>query len=261
MKIAAVELPDGLRADFPQFQTLSDELEKADAALVVLIELPFGTWPATHERFDPARAIAFVQNHERQAPSLATLPTGAVLTTRPRMGERRLVNEAILQKGTDLRVLRQKRIFPQEPGYFEQSWFETEGRDEGLQQFGEVSVGTLVCTELMFPELAREIGRRGAHVIAVPRATGDVESWILAARMAALVSGCYVITSNRRTGSSQGQTFAGTGMIVAPGGEMLALTSETTTCICAHIDLDRVRSAQASYPCYVREQTAETAPA
>lgn len=59
-------------------------------------------------------------------------------------------------------------------------------------------LGVLLCTELMFTEWARHYRRQGAHVIAVPRASGmSMRKWHTAAAMAAIVSGCYVLSSNR----------------------------------------------------------------
>ena len=107
----------------------------------------------------------------------------------------------------------------------------------------------------MFNEHARGYGRRGAQVLLVPRAVGHASlgRWRVAMRMAAIVSGCYVLTSNRNGVDAKGQRFGGAGWIVDPGGEIVAQTSEATPVVFHEIDTDLVARAQRDYPCYVRD--------
>ena len=47
--------------------------------------------------------------------------------------------------------------------------------------------------------------------------------WDAAARMAAIVSGCYVLSSNRVSyGARSGQRFGGHGFAYSPAGDLLA---------------------------------------
>jgi N-carbamoylputrescine amidase len=106
----------------------------------------------------------------------------------------------------------------------------------------------------MFNELARRYGRSGAQVILVPRATGEsLERWLVATRLAAIVSGCYVCSSNRAGSDSRGQKFGGGGWIVDPKGELVARTSSYHPVASCEIDLNIVNAAQKEYPCYVKE--------
>jgi N-carbamoylputrescine amidase len=72
-------------------------------------------------------------------------------------------------------------------------------------------------------------------------------------KMAAIVSGCYVLTSNRSGMDSKGQEFGGRGWIVDPNGDMVAQTSAASSVATYTVDLDHVATAQREYPCYVRE--------
>jgi len=56
-----------------------------------------------------------------------------------------------------------------------------------------------ICTEMLFTDLAWNIGRAGAHIIAAPRATGGHRRWRLAASLMGIVSGCFVASANRRS--------------------------------------------------------------
>ncbi len=77
--------------------------------------------------------------------------------------------------------------------------------------------------------------------------------WLVAMRMAAMVSGCYVLTSNRTGTDSSGQLFGGRGWVVGPYGDLVAQTSATTPVVFHEIDTDFVARAQSEYPCYVEE--------
>ena len=116
----------------------------------------------------------------------------------------------------------------------------------------------LLCTELMFNEWARHYRRRGAHVIVVPRASAaSVANWHVAARMAAIVSGCYVLSSNRVSSQLERcnaePLFGGVGFAYSPTGELLHETSAELPFAVVQIELDRVRHAQRNYPCNVPE--------
>jgi N-carbamoylputrescine amidase len=107
----------------------------------------------------------------------------------------------------------------------------------------------------MFNECARRYGRRGGHVILVPRAVGraSLGRWLVAMRMAAIVSGAYVLSSNRQGLDSKGQLFGGSGWIIDPDGNLVAETSPALPVVFHEIDTDLVLRAQREYPCYVRE--------
>ncbi len=71
----------------------------------------------------------------------------------------------------------------------------------------------------MYNEWARSYGRQGAHLIVVPRASEQsFECRKTAAAMAAIVSGCYVVSSNRVGISGSELEFGGKGFAFAPDG-------------------------------------------
>jgi|GEM_PF-5835319 len=86
---------------------------------------------------------------------------------------------------------------------------------------------------LEFNEWARLYGKQGVHIIAVPRAL----------RMAAIVSGAFVLSSNR-----VGREFSGYGWIVSPEGEVISSTSRDEKFVTVSIDLREAELAKRSYP-------------
>ncbi len=100
----------------------------------------------------------------------------------------------------------------------------------------------------MFNEWARLYGRRGAHIIAVPRATFTIDRWLVASGMASIVSGSFVLSSNRVGGN-----FSGRGWIISPEGEVIAETSRGEPFVTLTIDLKEAELAKKTYPRYIPE--------
>ena len=71
--------------------------------------------------------------------------------------------------------------------------------------------------------------------------------------MAAIVSGCYAISSNRAGIDQKGQEFGGGGWIFDPFGDLIAETSPERPVVSADLDLALVERAQQEYPCCVSE--------
>lgn len=249
MRIAFCELPDGTMPHDEGWARLSARVAAESPDLMVMNELPFGPWLAAAAEADPVRAAASVDLHRDGVAALRALNARAVLTSAPALSQGRLVNEAVLVEPDDCRVIHQKQYFPDEPGFYEARWFSATRPGFAPVAVGELVVGVLLCSELMFNEWARHYRRCDANVIAVPRATGSSHArWKTAAAMAAIVSGCYVVSSNRVGGG-----FGGKGFALAPTGELIAETDAEDPVRSIEIDLTEVRRAQASYPCYLRE--------
>jgi N-carbamoylputrescine amidase len=68
----------------------------------------------------------------------------------------------------------------------------------------------------------------------------------MAACMAAVMSGCFVASTNRR--SLDSAAFAGRSWLVSPEGEMLCETSADTPYRTVEIDLDEATQAKDTYP-------------
>lgn len=228
-------------------------LSASQSDLVLLNEMPFGDWLPVDPRFDGAKAADAVRMHEDALDGLNQIEAAQVFTSRPIVGETKLLNEAFALKQGEYTPLHRKHFFPAEAGFYESSWFERPKTDFAVHDLGAVKVGVLLCTEIMFNEWARHYGRMKADLILVPRASGvRTDYWQTALAMAALVSGCYVMSSNR-VGQEGDVTFGGKGFAYAPGGELLGETSADEPVKVIDLDLDRVRGAQAEYPCYVED--------
>jgi N-carbamoylputrescine amidase len=256
MKVAVCETTPELTAGSAAWNTLRRVLDAEGPDLFVLNEMPFGKWIAAAPTVDDDVWKRACDVHEEGVARLHELGCPVVVASRARELEGRRVNEAFVWTPSDgARGAHTKQFFPDEEGYYEARWFEGGDRHFNVVPAGELGAGFLLCTEVMFNEYARHYGRGGAQVILAPRAGGkaSLHRWLVAMRMAAIVSGCYVLTSNRGGTDSNGQIFGGRGWVIDPEGDLVAQTSESTPVVFHELDKDCVTRAQGKYPCYIKE--------
>lgn len=254
MRIAFVESPEGLTVDAPEWGRLSRQITSVAPEALVTNEMPFGPWLAEADTFDTEAAMASIVAHEAGLAALTGLGIPIVLSSRPVRSGKKLANEGFALVDGDYRFAHQKHYFPDEPGFYESTWFRTERTGFDVVEAGKLKLGFMLCTELMINEWARHYRRQGAQLIVAPRATGSsVERWKTAAAMAAIVSGCYVVSSNRVGQTSKELTFGGKGFAFAPDGTLISETSAEANVVAFDLDSDRVAHQQSQYPCYVRE--------
>lgn len=256
LKVGVCEAPAELLPGSAEWNELCGLVSREQPDLFLMNELPFGSWIASGKEFDAQTWKDNRALHEEGTRRLGELGAGTVACTRPNECRGRRVNEGFLwAQGQDVNAVHTKQYFPDEEGYYEKRWFEAGERDFRVTKGGALRAGFLICTEVMFNEHARRYGRNGANVILVPRTVGktSLERWKVAMRMAAVVSGAYVLSSNRQGKDYRGQEFGGKGWIVDPNGDVVAETSAANPVVFHEIDTEFVTRAQKEYPCYVEE--------
>lgn len=115
-----------------------------------------------------------------------------------------------------------------------------------------IPVGLLICYELRFSDLAYDLVRLGAQVIAAPSAfySPRHDHWMTLSEGTALHNLCYVVASNQighRTDPAR--DFCGRSVIVDPWGIAIATASDKECVIAAELDfayLQNVRERVAS---------------
>lgn len=253
MRVAFVEWPEALEADSAEWVGVADRVVAARPDILITNELPFGDWIAEQPAFDAERSRQSIDAHTEGLEALAKLGIPAILSSRPVPAEGLLANEAVAIENGVVRPLHRKTYFPEEPGWYEASWY-VPGRDGFVAgTVGGLTTGVMLCTDAMFNEHARGYGRQGAALIAIPCAAGTAtENWLTAGKMAAIVSGSCVVSSNRVGRSRAGTVFGGTGFAFAPDGTLLAATDPSNPLRVVEIDPERAARQRSEYPCYVR---------
>lgn len=254
LRIAFVEWPEALSTHDAQWDQLRDSVTAARPDILITNELPFGPWLAENAIFSQDEAQLSIDAHGKGLERLIDLKLPAVISSRPVWNGKRLANEAFAIESGSVRPLHRKQYFPNEPGWFESEWYRGDASGFGVAEVLGIKVGVLLCTEAMFNERARAYGRQGASLLVIPRASGaDIDSWKIAGAMASLVSGAYVVSSNRIGVAKGGTRFGGGGFAYAPHGRLLAVTAPANRVLTLELDPTVPELARREYPCYVPE--------
>lgn len=254
LRIAFVEWPEALSTTDSRWSELRKSVTAAHPDILITNELPFGPWIAENASFCERDAQSSLRAHEEGLRGLIELHVPAIISSRPVWSGKRLANEAFVLERGAVRPLHRKQYFPNEPGWYESEWYAADSSGFEVAEVLGIKVGVLLCTEAMFNEHARAYGKEGASLIVIPRASGaDIQSWQIAGAMAALVSGAYVVSSNRVGQSYRGTQFGGGGFAYAPQGRLLSATSSARPVQVFELDVKMCESAQRNYPCYVPE--------
>jgi len=109
------------------------------------------------------------------------------------------------------------------------------------------SVGLMTCYDLRFPELARELVRRGAQLLVAPSAwvagPGKVDHWRTLVKARAIENTVYVAAVGQ-----PGPRYTGHSMVAGPSGELVAELADGDHLLTASIQLDRLEQARADNP-------------
>jgi len=246
----------GLESDW---NGLVAHVREQASALVLLPEMPFYPWPFVEQNPSAEVWRQACEAHERWMGRLEELAPAVVLGTRPIDQDGLRQNEAFVwDAASGYKAVHRKYYLPNEPGFWESSWYSRGGGAFEACDVAGVRVGVLVCTELWFLERARAYGREGAQVIVCPRATPrySAEKWLVGGRAASIVSGAYCLSSNRAGPGpgGEGTAWAGVGWVVEPdSGRLVGTTHERSPFLTVEIDAALADAAKSTYPRYIAE--------
>ncbi len=115
--------------------------------------------------------------------------------------------------------------------------------------FGKV--GTVICYDLRFPELIRQIAILGAiiTVVAAEWPHPRLAHWRILNQARAIENQSFILAVNR-TGVSKNTHFCGNSMIIDPWGEILAEANEAEEILIAELDLTQVTKVRNTIPCW-----------
>jgi len=254
MKVTVCELRNckGLLAE--EWQQLQEHVYREQSELLLLPEMPWSAWLAEEAEVDVQRWLEAVQLHEQGLSRLSELGC-AVVSTRPVLREGIPFHEGFLvEKDGRYQALHDKVYLPEEPGWWEASWYRPGQGGFALHDAECGRMGMLICTELWFSDRARDYMRAGIELLLCPRATGagSTGKWLAAGRYASVVSGAFGLSSNFSSGEEDASQWGGCGWIIEPEeGELLGRTTRDEPFLSVDIDLEQARAAKRSYPRYV----------
>jgi N-carbamoylputrescine amidase len=255
VKVTVCELPNDPPELDRVWQALVAHVREAKSDLVVLPEMPFHRWVAHSREFREEDWLETVRAHDRWMPRLDDLSPAVVAGTRPVIRQGARLNAAyVRESGGEPRFVHSKYYLPDEPGFWESSWYQRGDGDFRAATTGRGRIGFLVCTEIWFNRHAREYAEQDVQLLICPRATprSSTDKWVAGGRTAAVVSGAFCLSSNLGGTTPQGGDYAGTGWVIEPEeGEVLGLTSTDQPFVTVDIDLGVADAAKRTYPRYV----------
>ncbi len=114
------------------------------------------------------------------------------------------------------------------------------------------TMGLSICYDLRFPELYRELTRRGAKVLFVPAAfthrTGT-DHWEALLRARAVENFCYVVAPAQVGRHNDQRESYGRAMVVDPWGQILAQAPDYDCVISAELDFAYLADIRRRMPC------------
>jgi predicted amidohydrolase len=216
----------------PQFGRISDNIEKAtslmvsiDADLIVLPELSFSGYVFTSrdEASSMAESVPDGFTMKRMAELSARLDCGIIYGF-PEYHKGNLYNScAFVSPGSEIEVYRKLHLY-----YYEKDWFEAGDKPLNVFEFRGCRIGMMICYDWIYPEVARTLALRGAHLICHPA------NLVMSHCQNAMITRClenriFTLTANRIGREARGEfdfEFTGESQILSPEGKILYRASK-----------------------------------
>lgn len=257
MKVTVCQLdnrPDYLQA---MLDKLAAYIKEENSDFLLLPEMCFSPWLAADPVPDANRWHTAVSSHNQHIAKLDQLGARAIMGTRPIIRENgSFRNEAYIWTAeSGPQTVHEKYYLPDEPQYWENSWYDRGERRFDLARALGMRLGVQICTEMWFFEWARHYAKARADILCVPRGTphSTLPKWLAGGQVAAVCSGAYCLSSNLWNPPGGNTDLGGMGWIISPDGDILATTNEDRPFATAEIDLELAQRSKSTYPRYVPE--------
>ena len=257
MRVSVCELPNSWTESDIYWNKLIHHLETEKSDMLVLPEMPFFEWVTKSDKVDTRLWEQAVKAHDKWIDRLYELPVAMTIATRPVIENSRHLNRGfIFTREKGVITVHDKYYLPDEPGYYEASWYE-KGEDHfNIIHINGLRIGFLICTEIWFTQRARQYLNQGIDILVCPRATpkSKVDIWVTGGKAAAIVSGAFCLSSNYNGPNTREEDFGGTGWIIEPErGDVLGTTTLDQNFLTLDIDINDAKNAKITYPRYVKE--------
>ena len=112
-------------------------------------------------------------------------------------------------------------------------------------------IGMTICYDVRFPNLYRELAKKGADFISIPAAftyTTGLAHWHSLIRARAIENGCFVFAPAQVGNHENGRKTYGHSMIVDPWGKVISSATNRKGIIYAKVDPTLVRKSREKIP-------------
>lgn len=185
--------------------------------------------------------------YARKISSLAKQSNTSIIYGYPEIDNNQLFNSAQLFDNNGLPIANhRKKLLP--PTADESKIF-TPGKENSIFSIKGIKSAIVICYELEFPEVIRELTLQGVELILAP--TGQSSHWPAAAlyncRTRAFENGVFLAYANS-TGNLNGIHFMGESKIIGPDGLDIANAGLDERLITAEIDTKKIISVREKLP-------------
>jgi len=237
MRITVCELPDDPAALLPAWDALMTQVRREASELVLLPEMPFCPWFAGSRHFDAVVWQKAIAAHDDWELRLHEAAPAVVAGARPVDFGAERYNEAFLwHSELGSHPVHAKSLLAEEHGVWETAWYNRAAPEFTPVQVGAANVGFLIGTELWMMNQVQAYGLEGVDLLLTPRSTSAeaAQTWLAAARVAAILAGAYVLSSNRVSACGG---FGGQGWIIDPDGNVAGLTDKRHPSVTLDVDI------------------------
>ena len=185
--------------------------------------------------------------YAKKISTIAKKSNTAIVYGYPEINNNQLFNSAQLFNNDGLSIANHRKTLL--PPTAEESKIFTPGKESSIFSIKGIKSAIVICYELEFPELIRELALQGVELIIAP--TGQSSLWPAAAlfncRTRAFENGIFVAYANS-TGDLNGINFMGESKIIGPDGLDLANANIGEKLIAAEIDTDQISLVREKIP-------------
>lgn len=256
MRVTVCQLPEDQEQLDIALAALKEHLVAAESQFLLLPEMPFSKWLPRTQAVDPNLWQQAVVQHQQRNRDFQQLGVRCITGTQPILSQQVPYNEAFVwQHDSGMAPVHRKYYLPEEPEFWEASWYRKGPKSFKTFQATHVRVGFLICTEMWFTDCARSYAREGIELLLCPRATAGYskDKWVAGGIAAAVMAGAFCLSSNRGGKDACGMEWAGCGWIISPEGEVLGKTDSQNPFLTLDLDLSEAHDAKTTYPRYISE--------
>ena len=257
MKVTVCQLSNEISQFEQEWEALVAHCKQHQSELLLLPEMPFYHWIANTPQVNDAEKVKAVEAHEKWLPKFEALGDTTVAYSKPGLEAGKFLNTAFVWTKTEgHQPVHTKHFFPEEEGFYEDTWFDRAPKNFELLEINGIKIGFLLCTEIWFTQYTRQYGLEGMDFLLCPRATGksSTEQWIRCGQTASVIGGAYCLSSNRSGLGADNFNWGGSGWISRPmDGKLLGVTSDDAPFLTVEVDVAKSKAAKTEYPIYVNE--------
>ena len=230
------------------------DAQSRGADLALLPEIPLNRWsPASKQAIDEDAEEPDGWRQTLMAEAAKSVGIGLVggaIIRDPDTGIR--YNTALLYDGKGVCHARYRKVhLPEEEGYWETSHY-MPGTEppQAISDTFSLTVGLQICSDVNRPQGFQILSSGGAEVVFAPRATPPepYERWRLILRANAIMSGAYVLSTNRPRPEG-GAPIGGPSLAIDPFGHVMIETSDPIALV--KLERSMVEQASRDYPGYL----------